>query len=171
MPVLQSEKTLPPNKLGITAADAVWIATATLHRRNPGMEGFAVEDIVAETVLQNLTYTLEKTVYQHTLQHCVANRPPNPNRSRMLFEFGDGYRRLFRTGDRYDNAREGSPTHPDWSALPPECRDLQHWYEGEWNASPEDPLLALVGSGKHLWKNESGDEFLARLRSNWGGVD
>jgi hypothetical protein len=170
MPVLQSERIFVSSKLGLTAADAVWIATATLHRRNPGVEGFPVEDIVAEAVRQKLTHALAKTVYQHALQHCVANRPPNPNRSRMLFEFGDGYRRLFRAGDRYNSAREGSPIHPEWSSLPPAYKDLQRWYEEKWNSQAEDPLLALIGSGKHLWKDESGDEFLARLRSNWGGV-
>jgi hypothetical protein len=170
MPVLQSEAIFASSKPGLTAADAVWIATATLHQRKPGVDGFSVEEIVAEAVQQKLTHALAKTIYQHVLQHCVANRPPNPNRSRMLYEFGDGYRRLFRADDRYDSARAGSATHPKWSALPLAFKDLQSWYEEKWNARTEDPLLSLIGSGKHLWKDESGDEFLSRLRSNWGGV-
>jgi hypothetical protein len=49
---------------------------------------------------------------------------------------------------------------------------LRRWYETEWEidggGDREDPLLALVGSGRHLWKDEHADEFLAGLRGDWG---
>jgi len=30
-----------------------------------------------------------------------------------------------------------------------------------------DPLLSLAGSGKDLWAEEHGDEYVQRLRSGW----
>jgi hypothetical protein len=30
-----------------------------------------------------------------------------------------------------------------------------------------DPLLQLVGSGKHLWADEHPDEYVHRLRESW----
>jgi hypothetical protein len=31
-----------------------------------------------------------------------------------------------------------------------------------------DPLLALRGSGKHIWADEHADEYVANLRKDWG---
>ena len=33
-----------------------------------------------------------------------------------------------------------------------------------------DPLLALIGTGKELWKDQSADEYVAELRNGWTGV-
>ena len=30
-----------------------------------------------------------------------------------------------------------------------------------------DPLLALRGSGKHIWADEHADEYIRRLREGW----
>jgi hypothetical protein len=30
-----------------------------------------------------------------------------------------------------------------------------------------DPLLALRGSGKHIWADEHADEYVANLRKDW----
>jgi hypothetical protein len=30
-----------------------------------------------------------------------------------------------------------------------------------------DPLLALRGSGRHIWTNEHADEYIDRLREGW----
>ena len=30
-----------------------------------------------------------------------------------------------------------------------------------------DPLLALYGSGKHIWADEHADEYVANLRKDW----
>ena len=35
------------------------------------------------------------------------------------------------------------------------------------NAKPDDPVLAMRGLGKHLWKDECGDEFIKRERTGW----
>jgi hypothetical protein len=45
---------------------------------------------------------------------------------------------------------------------------LINWYTN-WRlrrSLESDPLLALRGSGRHLWANEHADEYVHRLREN-----
>ena len=111
-------------------------------------------------------------VYVHVIQHCVANRAPNPGRYRMLFETGEGRRRLFRKGDPYHPDREGSKTTPAAADLPERYADLLDWYR-RWEQDStrdilkNDPLLSLRGSGRHIWADEHADEYVRRLREGW----
>src|SRR6185437_7634930 len=113
--------------------------------------------------------SLRPGVYIHAQMHCVANRPPNPGRYRMLFETKTGRRRLFRTGDPYDSRREGSKTVPSAADIPEKYHSLLRWY-AEWSKSTSrksnkfDALLSLVGSGRDLWAKEHVDEYVNRLR-------
>jgi len=115
---------------------------------------------------------LRPGVYVHVVQHCVANRPPNPGRYRMLYETASGRRRLFRAGDTYDPAREGSKTVPERDDVPSEYANLLDWYR-DWSRDmtedkiKNDPLLALYGSGKDLWADEHADDYIRRLREGW----
>lgn len=90
----------------------------------------------------------------------------------MLFETSPGRRRLFRKGDPYDPAREGSKVVPNQQDVPSGYSGLLSWYV-DWCASAmqsapgADPLLSLKGSGKELWAKEPADEFVARLREGW----
>src|SRR5215469_15525057 len=102
----------------IKVADEVWIAAVLLHRENPGQADFSVEEIVERARREKLHAPLRPGVYIHVQMHCVANRPPNPGRYRMLFETAPGRRRLFRGGDVYDPAREGSKTVPAREDIP-----------------------------------------------------
>src|SRR5271163_3305400 len=102
----------------IRVADEVWIAAALLHRENPGRSDFAVEEIVDRVAREDLSGSLRPSVYVHVVEHCVANRAPNPNRYRMLFETGPGRRRLFRPGDAYDMERGGSKIVPGSEDIP-----------------------------------------------------
>jgi hypothetical protein len=49
---------------------------------------------------------------------------------------------------------------------------LRAWYHN-WRSvlsrvvSEPDSLLALAGSGKHLWKEEQADVYVRRLRESW----
>ncbi|HEY0704629.1 MAG TPA: hypothetical protein VGD60_17780 [Candidatus Acidoferrales bacterium] len=156
----------------IRVADEVWIATALLHRENPGRADFSIEEIVERAARENLAGINRPGVYAHAVSHCVANRRPSPNRCMMLFESGAGRRRLFRKGDTYDVAREGSKVTPAAEGIPEEYQSLLSWYR-EWSreSTPEsqipDPLLALAGSGASVWTNETGDEYVKRLRQGW----
>src|SRR5580658_912265 len=118
----------------VKVADEVWIATALLHREQPEKSDLAVEEIVERARAEKLTDSLRPGVYIHAQMHCVANKPPNPGRYRMLFETRPRHRRLFVPGDIYDRKREGAKTTPVRGELPPIYRPLLDWYE-EWSKS------------------------------------
>ncbi len=164
--------TLTASKTALKVADEVWIATALLHREQPKLADFAVEDIVDRAQKEGLVQPLRPGVYVHAVQHCVANRPPNPGRYRMLFETGSGRRRLFRKGDIYHPAREGAKVTPAPEDVPAAYRYLLAWYR-DWSAAAAqssregDPLLGLVGSGRGLWSGEHADKYIRRLREGW----
>jgi hypothetical protein len=157
-------------------ADEVWIATATLHRRYPDRVDFTVEEIMdfaANAKELRCLGPLRPGFYVHVVQHCVANRPPNPARYKILFETGPGRRRLFRPGDTYDPRREHGKSSPAAEELPENWfRALLTWYrawcsEAANRAQEGDPLLALYGSGKELWADERADDYVQRLREGW----
>ena len=159
-------------KSTLKVADEVWIATALLHREIPERDDFTVDEIVSRAAKENLTPSLRPGVRVHALQHCVANRPPNPGRYRMLFATGKLVRRLFRPGDSYDPAREGAKTLPDSREIPEKYRDLLQWYSETYIRQPsgperEDPILRLRGLGKEIWVGEDPDAYVARLRKDW----
>ena len=156
----------------IKVADEVWIATALLHRERPQQADFAIDEIMQRAAKEASQQPLRPGVYVHVLQHCVANRPPNPGRYRMLYQSAPGRRRLFRNGDNYDPAREGAKTVPARQDIPPQYAGLLDWYR-DWSQDSieerikNDPLLALRGSGKELWADEHADEYVRRLREGW----
>jgi hypothetical protein len=156
----------------VKVADEVWVATALLHREEPNQADFTVQEIVDRAQREGIEQPLRPGVYVHVVQHCVANRPPNPARYRMLFQTAEGRRRLYRKGDIYHPAREGAKITPAPEDIPPAYTYLLAWYR-EWSAAAAqssqegDPLLALLGSGKSLWSDEHADEYVRRLREGW----
>jgi hypothetical protein len=159
-------------KLQLKVADEVWIAAALLHREHPEANDFSIEEIVDRARQESLHEPLRPGVYVHVVQHCVANREPNPGRYRMLFETSEGRRRLYRPGDAYHPKREGGKITPDLEDVPPKYTGLLNWYrdwcaEATRRAAENDPLLQAQGSGKHLWADEPADEYVRRLREGW----
>jgi len=163
-------KTIP--SIQIRVADEVWIAAALLHKERPEAADFSVQEIVDRARREGMQQPLRPGVYVHVVQHCVANRPPNPGRYRMLFETNEGRRRLFREGDPYHPEREGAKTEPDPDDLPAKYQGLLTWYKN-WNRDSlaerikNDPLLNARGSGRHIWADEHADEYVRRLREGW----
>jgi hypothetical protein len=168
--VTQARQIVP--KASIKVADEVWIATALLHREFPSQSDFSIDAIVSRVERDNLAGILRPGVYVHVVQHCVANRPPDPGRYRMLFETAPGRRRLFRPGDPYDLKREGSKTFPAAEEIPQEYKSLLDWYR-DWLGRPdasvvtEDPLLRMARIGRHIWQGEDPDEYVRLLREGW----
>jgi hypothetical protein len=159
-------------ELQLKVADQVWIATALLHREYPDRADFLIEEILQRARREVGNRSLRAGVYVHIVQHCVANRPPNPGRYRMLFETAPGRRRLFRDGDNCDPARERSKAIPALQDVPGEYSTLLDWYRnwsqrGVEDRIKNDPLLALYGSGKDLWADEHADQYIRRLREGW----
>ena|SRR5580704_6729445 len=156
----------------VKVADEVWIATALLHRENPTASDFSIEEIVDRARQEGLQEPLRPGVYVHVVQHCVANRPPNPGRYRILYETSVGRRRLYRESDAYHPEREGGKVAPDPGDIPAVYGELLEWYrfwsvEATLHQSENDPLLDSRGSGKKLWSDEPGDEYVRRLREGW----
>lgn len=156
----------------VKVADEVWIATALLHSEQPERTEFAVDEIVERARKERMTDTLRPGVYIHAQMHCVANRPPNPGRYRMLFQTQPGYRRLYCPSDPFDSRRDGGKIAPVGAEIPVRYRHLISWY-AEWckkKASKQSrfsSLLELEGSGKDLWRDESADQYIDRLREGW----
>lgn len=157
-------------KTTLKVADQVWVATALLHRAHPARADFYINEIVEQAARLSADSALRPGIYVHVVQHCVANRAPNPGRYRMLFETAEGRRRLFRQRDGYHYRRDGSKVAPRPEDLPSEYFGLLAWYD-EWSpasaAAAPDPLLAALGSGKDIWADEHADEYVANLRKDW----
>ncbi len=161
-------------KIEVKVADEAWIAAALLHREHPEREDFTIREILERAKREGIDMDerneLRKGVYVHIVQHCVANRPPNPGRYRMLFETTDDRRRLFRKGDSFDSKRDGAKITPREDEIPEVYRPLLRWYE-EWSsgqtASDEDPLMAIAGTGAHYFTEETPDEYVRRMREGW----
>ncbi len=154
----------------LKVADAVWVSAALLTRENPRRKEFTVEEIVDRVVREGLYPGSRSSIYQHAVQHCVANRPVNSGRYRMLFATGKSKRRLFHGGDPYTASREGSKVAPERDDLPRKYHDLLDWYSGKWGRNKQeetDPLLAMRGIAKGLWADEHPDDYVRRLREGW----
>ncbi len=127
-------------------ADAVWAATALLHRENPEREDFEVQEIVSRAIRENFVGGFRPGLQPHASWHCVANKKPNGGRYRMLYETVRGRRRLLRAGDRCHPDRNGDVT-PEKSALPAAWQTLVDWYDKVY-ANQEPPSIP-VSAGSH----------------------
>ncbi|MBM3818392.1 MAG: hypothetical protein FJW14_05155 [Acidimicrobiia bacterium] len=156
----------------VSVADEVWIAAALLHRELPDREDFSVQEIVARAEREGIHRPLRPGVYVHALQHCVANRPPNPGRYRMLWATGKSTRRLLRPTDEAHPARAGAKIVPSRPAIPSRYHVLLEWYEREYAPAyvprhPLDALLDLSGLGKEVWTGVDPDAYVRQLREGW----
>ena len=157
----------------IKVGDEVFLATALLHQENPDREDFTVREILRRAEKENLYGRPRPGLRPHVLLHCVANLPPNPGRLRMLYATGTHTRRLLRSGDEVHPDRTGR-AFPDPGSVPPEYRPLIEWAKrrhGDDRQSPPrwmDGIFRLRGLGKGLWNEGEADEYVKRLRENWG---
>jgi hypothetical protein len=107
--------------------------------------------------------------------HCVANAEPSTGRYRLLYETRRGHRRLFRPGDVFHRRRMGSKAVPSRDAIPRKYWPLLDWYEATSATAAQDlktrtrndPILALRGLGKEIWKGIDPDEYVRQLREDW----
>ena len=76
----------------VKVADVAWIATALLHRENPGREDFEVQEIVRRAEREAELEPLRPGVGQHVSYHAVAGKKPNPGRHCLLTETARGRR-------------------------------------------------------------------------------
>ena len=163
-------------KLLIT--DRIWIATALLHRQFPARADFTKGEIRRKLEQEGLAEGAKiGTINAHLDQNAVANLAPSSGKYRTLFETAPGNLRLFRPGDieHPDRIRPHKPhkSVPRREDISQEYWPLLDWYE-TWtkethtSAGPanweDDPLIRLIGSGKHIWADEHADEYVENLR-------
>ena len=167
-------KTMASLKNSLRVADEVWVSVASLHLNHPEREDFSIDEIMeqAESACLTGTNRLRPGVKIHVYLHCVANKPPNPGRYRMLYETSTGRRRLFRPSDPCHPDRAGGKEVPKRDELPDSLHRLLDWYVAEYaktrSSVVEDPILSLRGVGKDLWEDEDADEYVRRQREGWG---
>ncbi len=151
----------------IRVADEVWIAMALLHREHPRSADFSLKEIETRLVREGLT-DKRPGVYPHLSVHCVANRPPDRGRYRMLFETAPSRRRLFRSGDPYHPRREGGKILPERDEIPAKYHSLLDWYQRDYaSAASTDPLLALAARHRDVWKGVDPDDYVKQLREGF----
>ncbi|MGO9436468.1 MAG: hypothetical protein ACLP00_19505 [Terracidiphilus sp.] len=156
-------------------ADRIWLAVAMLQQQFPNA-AFSKTEIRQELDKSELGKgTNPASVNAHLKQHLVANVPPSTGKYTMLFETRVGFLRLYRQGDLIDPQRRsgrGTKYMPKREEVPIQYHHLLDWYE-EWcrqqGASSvadweQDPLIQLIGSGKHIWADEHADEYVENLR-------
>jgi hypothetical protein len=153
----------------LTAADAIWIATAMLHHEHPTREDFRVDEIV-EAAIRLDSALNRSTLKTHISSHCVAVKQKSPNCLRMLTCTGRGTYRLFREGDPHHPERTGRVC-PERKDIASEYHYLLDWYEGVYSPPRHEEWLgglrALIGSGRELWAGEDPDEYVRKLREDW----
>ena len=154
----------------MTIADTIWLATALLEKQNPRAHGIGYDTILKK--VSELDPSLRPgSVHAHLSAHCIASKRASPATLRILTENSDGTLRLFRFGDPYHVSRRVGRTQPKPHAIPmkyhyllrPEDEHAQPVY-----FSPEeDPILALAGVGKEMWKRLGGGEaFIRAIRDD-----
>jgi hypothetical protein len=177
----------------VSCAVEVFVATALLHRENPGRDEFTIQEIVNRAARENITGELRSGVSVHTSQHCVANKAPNPGKHRMLFATGKHTRRLLLRADHAHPERSGK-IFPDPGEVPEKYLPLLEWAKARYekgepqstakrdrNAeapptngadakTPErwlESLFELEGLGKEYWQDFDPDDFVRKLREGW----
>ncbi len=162
----------------ITAADLVWIATASLTREFPERSGFSPDEIRRRVYeLEPETDFSPSTIPTHIGTHCVALKKPDPLKHRKLHASPDGTYRLYWSKDPCHPERKNGKALPDPNRIPRKYHDLLDWYRARDVAASQvsvepDPILALRGLGKELWRELGGGEkFIRELRENWYGAE
>jgi hypothetical protein len=177
--------------MDVSCAVEVFLATALLHREQAARADFSIQEIVNRAAKENITGEMRSGVNVHASQHCVANRPPNPAKHRMLFATGKHTRRLLLPGDEVHPGRAGK-IFPDVDEVPESYRSLLSWAKKRYEESnstgsssgqgrgeapqggaagtPErwlESLFELEGLGKEYWKDVDPDQFVRKLREGW----
>jgi bifunctional DNA-binding transcriptional regulator/antitoxin component of YhaV-PrlF toxin-antitoxin module len=150
----------------MTIADVIWLATALLHKNDAQAVDFAVQDIIQKAAQNDLAGGFKPGLQVHVSKHCVANKSPNPGRSRMLFETTRGRRRLFRSGDFFHPDRRDGKIRPEKRDLPPEYQPLVDWYDTVYSTQASVQVKAIPpqkdGSEELRFTTSFGSQFFPR---------
>lgn len=110
---------------------AIWVATATLHRKRGSDGPFAGGDILDMVRRQGICGAELSSVRDVMFTPCVANSKAETAKwakKRFLFRVESGLFRLYREGDELVSCRKGVLTAPKPRDLPVEYVGLLDWY-------------------------------------------
>ena len=179
----------------VSCAVEVFLATALLHKEQPGRSEFTIQEIVTRAARENITGELRSGIQVHASQHCVANKAPNPAKHKMIFATGKHTRRLLLPEDDLHPGRTGK-IFPDPGEVPEKYLPLLEWAQQRFDQgitsrnhaglipnnseaksinrpAAETPrrhlqnLLDLRLAGAHLANGEDPDDYVRRLREGW----
>jgi hypothetical protein len=163
-------------EMDLLLADRIWLALAMLHREFPNRQDFSRDEVRKKLAESGLDAGLKRSsIHAHLKEHMVANVAPSSTRYRMLFETRPGYLRLFRLDDPVHPLRQSGKLTKHMPKREDVTRDyhpLLDWYDDWIRKQPpsesvnydDDPLIRLIGSGKHIWADEHADEYVENLR-------
>jgi bifunctional DNA-binding transcriptional regulator/antitoxin component of YhaV-PrlF toxin-antitoxin module len=134
----------------MTIANAIWLATAQLHKENAKALDFSVREIIERATRDNLVDGFRPGVQVHVSKHCVANKSPNPGNCRMLYETTRGRRRLFKNGDPFHPDRRNGKIRPDKRELPSEYQALTDWYDAVYSKQSQLSSFSVGTSADSL---------------------
>ncbi len=115
-----------------TTPNAVWIATALLHKENPQRDAFQTKEIFNKVQELGLQGAADITLSIHISTHCVATSKANPDTHRKLTRLRNGWFRLYKKGDEYHPSREKGQEEPMPGNIPSEYQYLLEWYKNEY---------------------------------------
>jgi hypothetical protein len=150
----------------VSCAIEVFLATALLHKEQPGRPDFTIQEIVNRAARENITGEMRSGVNVHASQHCVANKAPNPAKHRMLFATGKHTRRLLQPGDEVHSERTGK-IFPEAGELPGEYLPLLEWAKERYEmARSKDALRTDTPDERSRQLRDSPDTSLSGVGKN-----
>lgn len=146
----------------VKAADQVWIALALLLKEHPERKVFSRQEIM-EKVLQEFGQVhAPATISAHISGHCVASKPPSPERHRMLTRESRGTYHLFRPGEEIPHPeRRDGKIMPSAEEIPSKYLYLLDWYRLAYCA----PAI-VFGPDALLLRMKPGDSGLRDVSAN-----
>lgn len=114
-----------------SAPVAIWVATATLHRKRVNDKQFTGKEILKMVEQQGICNAEIESVQDVMSTPCVANSQAETAKwakHRFLFRVKRGSFRLYRKGDELTSRRKNAQTAPSRRDLPVEYIDLLDWY-------------------------------------------
>ena len=141
----------------ISTANAVWIATALLHKENPKKEAFRTGEIFAKVNSLNLLNVSPDTIKMHISSHCVADGKRSPDTHRKLKRVGTGWYRLYVEGEKCHEDRKNGKTAPIKESIPEKYRELVDWYNNHY--SIVHAREKIIGTVQQNYENENSIQY------------
>ena len=126
-----AKKQMMSREITYPAPVAIWVATATLHRKRKSDGPFAGRDILKMVRRQGICSAGIYSVQDVMSTPCVANSKAETAKwakHRFLFRVKTGWFRLYREGDELVSCRKDALTAPNRQDLPVEYAGLLDWY-------------------------------------------